>query len=50
MLDKPLSLGSPSQLGHLGEATFSIQCSIPSLGKQMIVKAKVRAQEGPIPG
>lgn len=25
MLDKPLSLGSANQLGHLGEATFSIQ-------------------------
>lgn len=50
MLGKVLSLGSASQLGDLGEVTFSICGSVPCLGKWMTAQVKVKDQGGAFPG
>lgn len=50
MLGKALSPGSASQLGDLGEVTFSIRGSIPRSGEQMTAQVKVKDQGGAFPG
>lgn len=50
MLGKALSPGSASQMGDLGEVTFSIPGSIPRSGERMTTQVKFKDQGGAFPG